>query len=193
MYVYKKREEEEKKRSYICESVFSHLYMKKEKKRKRCCSSFLLGAPSSTSKKPFLNLPLLYKKREERKRSLACTRTKERKKENRSTRRREERERKRAITKTNERERGHDDEQKHTRHPWTGLDHCIYAYLLETMAYFLWQIVSLFRIWICNKHHRHLHHLLKIIKFYPCQQRRQSPMYQHRMILIIPQFYSKRN
>ena len=74
MHMYKKEEEEEedddedeegeKRGLYVCERERILSFVKKEKKRKRCCSSsFLPGAPSSTSKKPFLNLPLLYKKR----------------------------------------------------------------------------------------------------------------------------------
>jgi hypothetical protein len=105
IHAYKKKKKEEKKRGPMRERTLS--FMKKEKKRKRC-SSFLLCAPSSTSKKPFLNLPLLYKKRKERTRNLACTRTK------RGKKRMEARERK--SDHKNKRERGHDDEQKHTRH-----------------------------------------------------------------------------
>jgi hypothetical protein len=55
-----------------------------------------------------------YTKREREKKKSCLYTNQERKKENISTR---EKRRKRAITKTNERERGHDDEQKHTRHP----------------------------------------------------------------------------
>jgi hypothetical protein len=55
--------------------------VKKEKKRKRCCSSFLLDAPSSTSKKPFLNLPLLDKKRKREKEVLLVYEPREEKRE----------------------------------------------------------------------------------------------------------------
>ncbi len=116
-HTYKKRKKEEKKRG-----LYDHIhsYIKKEKKRKRC-SSFLLCAPSSTSKKPFLNLPLLYKKRKERTRNLACTRTKRGKKRMKARERKKERSQKQTREKTRRRTKTHTPLE-------LGPDHFIYVF-----------------------------------------------------------------
>ena len=92
MYIYvracrhtkKSEEKKEKKKRGLHARIYS--FMKKEKKRKRC-SSFLLCTSSSTSKKPFLNLPLTIHKKRKRENKKCCLYINyERKKENESTR-----------------------------------------------------------------------------------------------------------
>ena len=101
----------------------------------------------------------------------------------------------RETQRASERKKGHDDEQKHTRHPWTG-DQIIVSISLtekerERVRCFIERVfLSRINQKLCNRYLLALHHSWKTWKFCPARPPRLCPSHQpRRMILTIRHYY----
>lgn len=105
-----------KKRSYICESVFSHLYEEGKEKEKML---FFFSAWRAVVhfEKAISEPAITIQKGEKREKEVLLIHELRRGKKRIEAREGGKREREKERSQKQMRERGHDDEQKHTRHP----------------------------------------------------------------------------